>query len=82
LGVVNPVTLPFQFDFLRMYSYKPQKRLFAKNPSTVRPAADQPDGRNGASGSSSGSGKQPLRGLTFVLVKNIFFDHIAVICLT
>jgi hypothetical protein len=64
-------TFPFfQYDFLKLYKYKPQDRLIQKNQSSVRAkGSDHPDGKNGSGASKMASGKQPLRGLNFVLVK-------------
>ena len=55
-----------------MYKYKPQTRVFAYHASSSRPS-DQPDGKNGASGSTSKSGRQLLRGAEFVLVSSLVF---------
>ena len=56
---------------MKLYKYKPKNRLIQKNPSSVKPKGlDYPDGKNGSGASKMASGKQPLRGLSFVLVRN------------
>lgn len=62
----------FQYDFLKMYTYKPQKRIFVKTaaPAASASGSDRVDGKNGSigNGTSGKSGKLLLRGVNFVLV--------------
>lgn len=49
---------------MKLYKYKPSNRIIPFNPSTIKTNnGDATDGRSGG----FASGKQPLRGLTFVL---------------